>query len=72
VRIASTRLVAEGPNGYGVTTGVDDVAFTNPNGSTVLVAYNSSRAPKPVAIDEDNRYLNWTMAPGSTVTFTWH
>jgi glucosylceramidase len=72
VRIASTRLVAEGPNGYGVTTGVDDVAFTNPNGSTVLVAYNSSHAAKPVAIDEGNRYLNWTMAPGSTVTFTWH
>jgi len=29
---------------YGVTAGLDDVAFLNPDGSRVLIAYNNSTA----------------------------
>lgn len=71
VRIASTRLVSDVANISEVTPGVDDVAFANRDGSTVLVAYNSLPTPAPVAVEYKGRYLNWTMRSRSTVTFTW-
>ncbi len=42
VRISSTRQVSDG---YGITRGVDNVAFVNPDGSKVLVAYNNRGEP---------------------------
>jgi O-glycosyl hydrolase len=71
VRIFSTRLVSDSPSRPYVTPGVDDVAFQNPDGSKVLVAYNTSPTAALVAIKYHGRYLNWTIASASTVTFVW-
>jgi len=68
VRIFSTRRVSDG---YGVTPGVDDVAFLNPDGSKVLVAYNSRPWPVPLAVEWHGRYLNWTLPGHGTVTLIW-
>ena len=69
VRIFSTRRVSDG---YGVTPGVDDVAFLNPGGSKVLVAYNSRPWRVPVAVEWGGRYVNWTLPGHGTVTLIWH
>ena len=69
VRIASTRLVAD--DGKTVTPGVDDVAFINPSGKKVLVAYNSATAPVSLSIQWRRKYLHYVLQPGATVTFTW-
>jgi O-glycosyl hydrolase len=73
VRIASTRPVADfaSPAGYGVTAGLDDVAFQNPNGSTVLVAYDNARTPVRMAIVWDGRSLTYRVPARATVTFIW-
>jgi glucosylceramidase len=71
VRIFSSRLVSDLPVRPFVTPGVDDVAFQNPNGSKVLVAYNNSPAAAVLAIKYHGRYLNWTIASASTDTFIW-
>jgi glucosylceramidase len=70
VRIASTRLVAD--DGKTVTPGVDDVAFINPSGKKVLVAYNSATVPVSVSIQWRRKYLHYVVQPGATVTFTWN
>ncbi len=38
------------PTNFGVTPGLDDVAFLNPDGTRVLVAYNGSPAPITFAV----------------------
>jgi glucosylceramidase len=69
VRIASTRLVAD--DGKTVTPGVDDVAFINPSGKKVLVAFNSATTPVSLSIQWRRKYLHYVLKPGATVTFTW-
>jgi glucosylceramidase len=69
VRIASTRLVAD--DGKNVTPGVDDVAFINPNGTKVLVAYDSAPSAVSLSIQWRRKYLHYVLKPGATVTFTW-
>ena len=72
VRIASNHFVRyRYPPREVVTSGLDDVAFRNPNGSEVLVAYDNSAAPTTFAIDSHRRYLHYRLAPGSTATFVW-
>jgi glucosylceramidase len=68
VRIFSTRLVSDR---IGITAGVDDVAFLNPDGSKVLVAYNNQARPAPLAVKWHGRYLNWTLPGRGTVTLIW-
>jgi glucosylceramidase len=70
VRIASTRLVAD--DGKTVTPGVDDVAFINPSGKKVLVAYNSATSPVSLSIQWRRKYLHYVLQPAATVTFTWN
>jgi glucosylceramidase len=69
-RIASTRLVED--DGRTVTPGVDDVAFIDPGGMKVLVAYNSATYPVSISIRWRGKYVNYVMKPGATDTFTWH
>jgi glucosylceramidase len=69
VRIFSTRLVSDG---YGVTPGVDDVAFLNPDGSKVLVAYNNRARAARLAVRWGGRFVNWTLRGHATVTLIWH
>jgi glucosylceramidase len=70
VRIASTRLVED--DGKTVTPGVDDVAFIDPGGMKVLVAYNSAPTPVSISIEWRRKYLRYVIRPGATDTFTWH
>ncbi|MGW1466713.1 discoidin domain-containing protein [Streptomyces sp. NPDC002308] len=66
VRIASTSFGTTGWNGQ-----VEDVAFRNPDGSTVLVAHNESDDPQTFAIREGDRYLTYTLPGGALADFVW-
>src|SRR5262249_40891494 len=72
VRIASTRFVRDfaTATGYGVTPGLDDVAFHNPDGSLVLVAPNNGRATE-FRVAWAGRTLSYRLASGVTATFVW-
>ena len=74
VRIASTRFASDFrtlAGHYGVTSGLDDVAFLNPDGSKVLVANNTSPARIRFAVAWHGLTVRYALAPGATVTFTW-
>ena len=73
-RIASTTYVGYGLNPSGVETitpGLDDVAFLNPDGSKVLVAYNNSRAPISFDVESDGRHFTYTIPARAMTTFSW-
>jgi glucosylceramidase len=73
-RIGSPSQVSYGigPSGYETaTSGLDDVAFQNPDGSKVLVAYNNSRAPITFAVESDGRYFDTTLPSRAMTTFVW-
>lgn len=71
-RIASDRWVSDyaGPSGYGVTPGVDNTAFENPDGTKVLVAYNSGPRTR-FQVRWRSRAFTYTLGSGATATFTW-
>lgn len=78
VRIDSNNFVTYRyiPTGVDVannfaTPGLDDVAFENPDGGRVLVAYNSATAPTTFAVRDDGYYFKYTLDPGATATFVW-
>lgn len=56
VRIGSPNFVTYGTNSSNietVTSGLDDVAFLNPDGSEVVIAYNNSTAPISFAVESN-------------------
>jgi glucosylceramidase len=53
------------------TPGLDDVAFKNPDGSKVLLAYNNSPRPIRFAVAWKGRVFRYTLGGGATVTFVW-
>jgi len=53
------------------TTGVQDVGFLNPDGSLVVVAFNSASSAAAVTIAWNNQNFNYTIPAGSAVTFKW-
>jgi glucosylceramidase len=74
VRIASDRWVSDFSNAdktYGVTPGLDNVAFLNPDGSKVLVAYDNATQPVRFQVAWQGRGFVYTLAAGATVTFVW-
>jgi glucosylceramidase len=73
VRIDTPRWVQDYRNasGYHVSGGLDNVAFLNPDGSRVLVAYNHSAQPITFGVSWDYEQFSYTLDPGATVTFTW-
>jgi glucosylceramidase len=66
VRIASTSFGTTGWNGQ-----VMDVAFRNPDGSTVLVAHNENDDPQAFAVREGNQAFTYTLPGGALATFVW-
>jgi glucosylceramidase len=54
-----------------ISPSIDDVAFVNPNGTRVLLAYNNSTAPVTFAVSWQNQYFEYTLPAGATVTFQW-
>jgi glucosylceramidase len=74
IRIRSERFVSDfhtPSGGYGITAGLDDVAFLDPDGERVLVAYDNSAAPVRFAVQWRKRSFAYTLAARATVTFTW-
>lgn len=79
VRIASNNfvtykyfpIVGSTDAGRFSTPGLDDVAFQNPDGTRVLLAYNSATVPFAFAVTDDGYYFRYRLAPGSTATFIW-
>ncbi len=54
-----------------VTPGLDDIAFVNPDGSRVLLAYDNSAHPISFEVEWHGRYISYALAPRATVTFAW-
>jgi glucosylceramidase len=54
-----------------VSAGLDDVAFRNPDGSKVLLAYNTSASPREFAVHWRDSWFTYTLPAGATVTFLW-
>jgi glucosylceramidase len=67
VRIASTSFGTTGWNGE-----VMDVAFRNPDGSTVLVAHNENDNAQAFAVQEGSQRFTYTLPGDSLATFVWH
>jgi len=66
LHIASTSFGTTGWNGQ-----IMDVAFRNPDGSTVLVAHNEYWNPLPFSVREGSQQFTYTLPAQSIVTFTW-
>src|SRR5581483_1285645 len=74
-RIDSPNFVTYGTNGSNIETissGLDDVAFINPDGSKMLVAYNNSSAAISFAVASDGSYFSYAIPAGAMTTFVWH
>jgi O-glycosyl hydrolase len=50
---------------------IEDVAFQNPDGSKVLVAYNDSNAAKTFSVADGTESFDYTLGAGDAVTFTY-
>jgi glucosylceramidase len=51
--------------------GVDDVAFENPDGSRVLMAYNNAARAESFAVQWRGLSFTYTLPAAATVTFVW-
>ena len=67
VRIGSTSFGTTGWNGE-----IMDVAFRDPDGSTVLVAHNENDDPQEFAVQEGGWRFTYTLPGDSLATFVWH
>ena len=54
-----------------ISAGLDDVAFLNPDGSRVLIAYNNSTAAIPFSVSWRGQYFEYSIPPGAMTTFYW-
>jgi glucosylceramidase len=66
VRIASSSFGTTGWNGQ-----IMDVAFVNPDGSTVLVAHNENDNPQSFSVSENGQSFDYTLPGDSLATFVW-
>ena len=53
------------------TPSLASVAFLNPDGSTALIAYNSSTASQTFQVQWGTQAFTYTLLPFSAATFTW-
>ncbi len=51
--------------------GILNVAFRNPDGTIVVVAYNDSPDDSTITVNWDSKNFNYPLAAGSMVTFKW-
>jgi len=66
VRIASTSFGTTGWNGE-----IMDVAFVNPDGSTVLVAHNENDSAQSFSVSENGQSFGYPLPGDSLATFVW-
>ncbi|MGB7924354.1 MAG: glycoside hydrolase family 30 beta sandwich domain-containing protein [Pyrinomonadaceae bacterium] len=50
---------------------IENVAFKNPDGSKVVIAYNASGSPNTFKVLWGDKSFSYTLNPGAAVTFTW-
>jgi glucosylceramidase len=55
----------------GASPGLDDVAFLNPDGTRVLVAYNNSTSPIRFGVAWNGQGFTYSLPAGAMVTFSW-
>jgi glucosylceramidase len=73
-RIDSPNFVTYTTSGFSpetVSSGLDDVAFLNPDGSKVLIANNNSSAPITFGVASNGSYFTYTIPAGAMTTFVW-
>lgn len=68
---ASARYELTGRRQFVATPGLDDVAFRNPDGSHVLVAYNGTRRPLTLRLMWRGSWAFYRLPAGATATFSW-
>jgi glucosylceramidase len=74
VRIASKSFVTYSypfPGADFASSGLDDVAFRNPNGTEALVTYNGFWAPITFSVREGRKAFTTTVPGEAMSTFTW-
>jgi glucosylceramidase len=59
------------PNLNRASPGLDDVAFVNPDGTRVLVAYNNSPVSIRFGVAWNGRGFAYSLPAKATVTFSW-
>ena len=69
VRIASSQHPTTNQRGGG--RGLTNVAFRNPDGSSVLIAHNATARPLTFTIQVGNRHVPATLAAGAAATYRW-
>ncbi|WP_457444194.1 glycoside hydrolase family 30 protein [Roseateles sp. P5_E4] len=69
VQQGARRIDSEG--GEGKKTGLDHVAFTNPDGSTALIVSNSAGAPRRFTVQAPGQRFSYELPASGVVTFTW-
>lgn len=70
----ASRFVHQGArriDSTGEVPGLDHVAFTNPDGSTVVVVSNSAAQPRRFTVQAPGRRVGYTLPAGSVVTLVW-
>lgn len=50
---------------------IETVAFANPDGSRVLVAFNAGKEAAAFSVASGGRYFTYQLAPNAAVTFRW-
>lgn len=73
-RIGSNNFVTyrQQSSGSWASSGLDDIAFLNPDGSRVLVVYNNSSTRTRFAVAWRGRNFPYWLPPAATVTFRWN
>ncbi|MDP9904664.1 discoidin domain-containing protein [Arthrobacter bambusae] len=67
VKPGATRISS---NTFGAGS-VNDVAFQNPDGSKVLVAYNDSTSAQKISVADGTQSFDYTLNAGNAATFTY-
>lgn len=65
VKPGARRIASAGPSA------LPNVAWRNPDGSTVLIVYNDTATPRPAGINWGHRHTRYVLPPGASATFTW-
>ncbi len=74
VRIASEHFTSYSYTEGSVniaSPGLDDVAFRNPDGTEVLLAYNNGPVKASFEVESHGRYAQYSLAPNATATLSW-
>jgi glucosylceramidase len=76
VRVSSPHFVSYGLGGPGryqpvVSSGLDDVAFLNPDGTRVVFAYNTGATPVSFAVRWHRSSFTYRIPPHATTTLRW-